>query len=57
VTLGDESVTLLLKDGDKQKGARFDRFGLFTAHRGGSYLKIYFDDLRYTAGPLEREQK
>ena len=48
-TLGEESVTLLLKDGDKAKGATFDRFGLFTTHRGGSYVKIYFDDLTYTA--------
>jgi hypothetical protein len=47
-TLGDESVTLPLKDGDKSKGATFDRFGLFTTHRGGSYVKIYLDDLRYT---------
>jgi hypothetical protein len=48
-TLGDESVTLPLKDGDKAKGASFDRFGLFTAHRGGSFVRIYFDDLKYTA--------
>jgi hypothetical protein len=48
-TLGDESVTLSLKKGDKEKGAVLNRFGLFTGHRGGSYVKIYFDDLRYTA--------
>jgi hypothetical protein len=48
-TLGEESVTLELKPGDKAKGAAFDRFGLFTTHRGGSYVKIYFDDLTYTA--------
>jgi hypothetical protein len=48
-TLGQESVTLTLKGGDKAKGARFDRFGLFTTHRGGSYVKIYFDDLKYTS--------
>ncbi len=49
VTLGDESVKLPLKDGDKAKGAQFDRFGLFTNHRGGSFVKIYFDDFHYTA--------
>ena len=27
----------------------FDRFGLFTGHRGGSFVRIYFDDLKYTA--------
>ena len=48
-TLGDESVTLPLKPGDKAKGAALDRFGLFTAHIGGSFVRIYFDDLQYTA--------
>jgi hypothetical protein len=47
-TLGNESVMLPLKDGDKAKGAAFDRFGLFTAHLGGSFVRIYFDDLKYT---------
>jgi hypothetical protein len=49
VTLGNESVTLPLKDGDKETGATFDRFGLFTTHRGGSFVRIFFDDLAYTA--------
>jgi hypothetical protein len=49
VTLGDATVTLPLKPGDKEKGATLNRFGLFTTHRGGSYVKIYFDDLKYTA--------
>lgn len=48
--LGNESTTLILNDGDKQKGAVLDRFGLFTTHRGGSFVRIYFDDLTYTAG-------
>ena len=48
-TLGGESVTLTLKDGDKAKGAVLDRFGLFTTHRGGSFVRAYFDDLKYTA--------
>ena len=47
-TLGTESVTLPLKKGDKALGATFDRFGLFTTHIGGSYVRIYFDDLAYT---------
>lgn len=49
-TLGGESVTLPLKKGDKEIGAKLDRFGLFTAHHGGNFLKIYFDDLQYTTG-------
>jgi len=51
VTLGSDSVTLNLKPGDRAKGAHFDRFGLFTNHIGGSFVKIYLDDLTYTAGP------
>jgi hypothetical protein len=50
VKLGEESVTLPLKPGDKERAATLDRFGLFTVNRGGSYVKIYFDDLSYTAG-------
>jgi hypothetical protein len=48
-TLGSESITFPLKKGDKEKGAKFDRFGLFTKHHGGNFLKIYFDDLNYTS--------
>ena len=47
-TLGTESVTLCLKEGDKGLGGILDRFGLFTAHIGGSYVSIYLDDLTYT---------
>jgi hypothetical protein len=50
-TLGKESVTLSMRDGDQAKGASLDRFGLFTGHRGGSFVRIYFDDLKYTARP------
>jgi hypothetical protein len=49
--LGGDSVTLPLKKGDKALGATFDRFGLFSPHIGGSYVRIYFDDLSYTAAP------
>jgi len=54
VTLGGESVTLDLKRGDKQEGARLDRFGLVTSRPGGGLVKIWFDDLRYTATPASR---
>jgi hypothetical protein len=47
-TLGSQSVVLPLKANDKAASASFDRFGLFTAHIGGSYVRIYFDDLSYT---------
>lgn len=48
-TLGGQSVTLPLKPGDRAKGATLDRFGLFSSHIGGSFVKIYLDDLKYTA--------
>jgi hypothetical protein len=49
VTLDKQSVTLPLKKGLKAQGARFDRFGLFTSNIGGQIVKIYLDDLKYTA--------
>jgi hypothetical protein len=49
-TLGDKSVTLALKPGQKAEGASLDRFGFFTTTIGGQMVKIYFDDLEYTAG-------
>jgi hypothetical protein len=49
VTLGGESVTLDLKQGAKSKDAVFDRFGIFCIGTGGGQLKIYLDDLKYTA--------
>jgi hypothetical protein len=52
VTLDKESVTLPLKKGVKAQGASFDRFGLFTSNIGGQIVRIYLDDLKYTAaGP------
>ncbi len=50
VTLGKETVTLVWKKGLRAQGARFDRFGLFTASAGGQLVRIFLDDLKYTAG-------
>src|SRR5207237_10816508 len=49
VTLGAESVTLPLKKGIRTQGASFDRFGLFTSNIGGQIVRIYLDDVKYTA--------
>src|SRR5205823_10547587 len=49
VMLDKETINLPLHDGDKSRGARFDRFCLFTSHIGGSFVEIYLDDLQYTA--------
>jgi hypothetical protein len=48
VSLGQEVMTFPLRKGRKAEGADFDRFGVFTSASGGSLMKIYFDDLRYT---------
>jgi hypothetical protein len=48
-SLGQESATLALKPGQKAQGATLDRFGLFTSTAGGQMVKIYLDDLKYTA--------
>jgi hypothetical protein len=53
VTLGKESVTLALKKGVKAQGARFDRFGVFTPKVGGQIVRLYLDDLKYTAAPAK----
>jgi hypothetical protein len=49
VKLGEETVTLALKKGLKAQGATLDRFGLFTSDIGGQIVKLYVDDIRYTA--------
>jgi hypothetical protein len=50
VTLDQEAVVLKLSAGHRAAGARLDRFGLLTSPVGGGQVKVYFDDLRYTAG-------
>ncbi len=50
VTLGDDTVAHTFKPGQKPKDVKFDRFGLFNSTAGGQIVKIYFDDLAYTAG-------
>ena len=42
--------TMLLKPGDKEDGAHFDRFGIITTHIDGNGQTVYFDDLTYTVG-------
>jgi hypothetical protein len=49
VTLGKDSVTLPLRKGIKGQGASFDRFGLFTSNIGGQIVRIFLDDITYTA--------
>jgi hypothetical protein len=46
--LGKQSVSLVLGEGHKTAGTRFNRFGLITTWIDGNSQTIYFDDLTYT---------
>jgi hypothetical protein len=52
-TLGDESVTHNLKPGQKAaaKDLRLDHFGMFATGPGGQIVKVFLDELQYTASP------
>jgi hypothetical protein len=50
VTLDDETFRYPLPEGFRQRGATFDRFGVFTSRAGGSHVEVFFDDLTYTVG-------
>jgi hypothetical protein len=54
LTLGEASVTLPLKPGCKSEGATLDRFGFFTSTIGGQMVKIYLDDIHYSAADSNR---
>jgi hypothetical protein len=48
ITLDGKPYSIALPPEDKTAGARFNRFGIITAHVDGNGLKFYFDDLTYT---------
>jgi hypothetical protein len=41
---------MLLRPGDKEAGAHFNRFGIITTHIDGNGQTVYVDDLTYTVG-------
>ena len=47
--LGNETVVLDLTPEIKAQGASFDRFGMLVVPAGGHHVKVYLDDLEYTA--------
>lgn len=49
VKLGEQTSTLPLKKGVKSQGGKFDRFGLWNTTIGGQLVRIFFDDVKYTA--------
>ena len=48
--LDGDSIDFPLKAEDRQPGRGFDRFGLRTIFVGGNQVKVYIDDLSYSAG-------
>ncbi len=50
IMLDGQAGTMLLRPGDKEDGAHFDRFGIITTHIDGNGQTVYFDDLTYTVG-------
>ncbi|HEX5472365.1 MAG TPA: hypothetical protein VFW73_10785 [Lacipirellulaceae bacterium] len=54
VTLDDQSITLHFKKGFKSRGAQFNRFGMFNSTLGGQMVKLYIDDIKYTAATAAR---
>ncbi len=54
-TLGNESTTLTLKPGQKKKAkdAVLDHFGMFATGPGGQIVKLYLDNLEYTAAAAD----
>jgi hypothetical protein len=50
-TMGGKTVTGVLREGDKVKGAVLDRFGIMNMQWANSkWCEVYFDDLIYTSG-------
>ena len=48
-TLDNESVQFDIPEAARKGNAVFDHFGFVSWHRGGHYVEMYFDDLKYTA--------
>jgi len=53
VRLGGESVSLPMTKAQIPEDTHFDRFGFFTSTIGGQMVRVFFDDLQYTAVPKE----
>jgi hypothetical protein len=49
VTFDEEKVDFELKPDARKSGATFDRFGFMDIQSGGHHVKIFVDDLKYSA--------
>jgi hypothetical protein len=53
--MNGQSTTHALAPGDKEKGAIFDRFGVFNMQWANSkWCDVYLDDLEYTVSSDQR---
>jgi hypothetical protein len=50
VSLDRETFDFKMPPGHQAEGATLDRFGVFTVRTGGGNVKVWLDDLSYTAG-------
>lgn len=49
VSLGDEKTSVALPEGVRKVGAVFDHFGFFNFQPDGHYVKVFVDDLEFSA--------
>jgi hypothetical protein len=47
-TLDGVTDVFKLRQGDRERGATFDRFGIFNLQSGGHAVEIYLDELKFT---------
>lgn len=47
ITLGSDTLTADLTKEQRRVGSTFDHFGLLNPRKGGKYVDVYFDDLKY----------
>jgi hypothetical protein len=55
VTLDGAEKAMDLEPGHKEQGATFDRFGIFNPQHGGQFIRLFLDDLTYTASPAVKD--
>jgi len=49
VTFSGETWSRDLTKEQRRAGSKFDRFGLLNPRKGGKYVDVYFDDLKYSS--------
>lgn len=54
VALDGQKQRTVLAEGDRTRGATFDRFGLFNLQSGGWHVEVYLKDLVYTRGEVKK---